>query len=181
MTMVYRFGDSRGGFGVPAQVAGERLAALRDEKGDGFTPRDVVDDARPDDAPLHPVFEWNDAVAADEFRLTQARFLIRSVVLVREDTNPERPQLVRAFVSTSGVSDEEMAAEGDAAAPLPPQRMYAPVGAVMQHRERRERLLREALRDLNSWRRRYRTLQELAEVCAAIDRVQLSLTLDRSA
>lgn len=42
-------------------------------------PSVIVDEARPDDAPLHHVFEWDDHKAAEEHRRQQARELVRVV------------------------------------------------------------------------------------------------------
>lgn len=39
-------------------------------------PEDVVDAARDPDNPLHSKFEWDDGIAAEKFRLNQARTLI---------------------------------------------------------------------------------------------------------
>lgn len=44
-----------------------------------LTPQNVVADARNRNSPLHDIFEWDDAKAADQYRLEQARELIRSV------------------------------------------------------------------------------------------------------
>lgn len=45
-------------------------------------PRDIVDAARPTDAPLHPYFEWDDRRAAESFRQVQASRMSR-VIMVR--------------------------------------------------------------------------------------------------
>lgn len=93
---IFRDGDvSR--HSVTAQVAGEELDRLRSEKGDFFTPADVVDIARPQEAPLHPEFEWNNRTAAEEWRKWQARKLIQAIVVSYIET-PKIPQS-RAFVS----------------------------------------------------------------------------------
>lgn len=70
--------------GVHASVVGEELRRIHDANG-RLTPEIVVDDARPAEAPLHPAFTWDDAKAAEEFRLMEARDLIRAVHLVEED------------------------------------------------------------------------------------------------
>lgn len=59
----------------------EVIARLRQlEREDGhLDPEGVINDARDDASPLHSYFEWNDAQAAHEHRLSQARRLIRSV------------------------------------------------------------------------------------------------------
>jgi hypothetical protein len=67
----------------------------------GFlSPGLVVDEARPEDHPLHGRFEWDDALAAEAHRRDQARELIRSQrVAYREATPEERDRTVRAWVS----------------------------------------------------------------------------------
>ena len=43
----------------------------------------VLDESRPEDAPMHPVFEWDDFKAAEQYRIDQARHLIRSVEVIQ--------------------------------------------------------------------------------------------------
>jgi hypothetical protein len=65
--------------------------------GGRLTPNAVVEDARDKDSPLHSVFEWDDAVAADRFRIEQARNLIQSfkVHVEYRETIVSVPQWVR--------------------------------------------------------------------------------------
>lgn len=76
---------------VDPEVAGFELERIRMEAEGKLTPADVVDAARPEDAPLHPVFEWDDAEAAEAHRRWQARLLIRSVRIVSDDNKPSAP------------------------------------------------------------------------------------------
>lgn len=67
----------------------------------------VVQSARPKNAPLHPYFEWDDKAAAEEFRLEQARSMIRRVTFVIEDEDegvPERS--VREFQVVTDVRED---------------------------------------------------------------------------
>lgn len=61
----------------------------------GLTAKDVVEDAEDPTSPLHEFFEWNDARAASEYRLTQARELIRRYEITF--TKAEGVGRVRAF------------------------------------------------------------------------------------
>lgn len=132
---------------VSAQIAGEECARLESEG--RLTPRNLVDENRPEDAPLHKCFEWNDSVAAEKWRETQAVYIIRSVeVTVEQSTEP-----TRAFVVT--VSDEK--------------HEYQSIGHVLRMADSREYLLEQAKRDLLSFRRKYQTLHELSEIFEAID------------
>jgi len=54
----------------------ERIRALH---GGILQAYDVLTEARNPDSPLHPMFEWDDQVAAHQYRLDQARALIREV------------------------------------------------------------------------------------------------------
>lgn len=58
---------------------------LRIEQAHGsLTARIVVDESRPETAPLHGEFEWRDDVAADSYRVWQARSLIKAVIPVAQ-------------------------------------------------------------------------------------------------
>ncbi|MBM4179857.1 MAG: hypothetical protein FJ211_11105 [Ignavibacteria bacterium] len=70
--------------GIDAQTAGDELARIQDHHGELTAPL-VVDEARPDDAALHPAFEWDDEIAAELHRQHQARTLIRSVQIKQPD------------------------------------------------------------------------------------------------
>jgi tRNA A37 N6-isopentenylltransferase MiaA len=65
------------------QIVGETLADIEDRHGI-IDPHTVVDESRPEDAALHPVFEWCDEIAAEKWRVEQARRVVRSVEVVIE-------------------------------------------------------------------------------------------------
>lgn len=132
---------------VSAQVAGEECERL--ESNGMLTPRNLVDVSRPDDAPLHKCFEWDDGIAAERWRETQAAYIIRSVeVEIEKHSEP-----TRAFVAT--ITDNT--------------REYKSIGYVMRRSDSREALLDAAKRELLAFRRKYKNLYELAEVMDAID------------
>lgn len=87
---------------VPAEVAGQELARIHERDG-VVTAAAVVDEARPDEAALHPAFEWNDEVAAENYRKHQARSLIKAVTVVREHSNEmiEQPVYIHVPVAAS--------------------------------------------------------------------------------
>ena len=81
---------------VSPDVAGPELARIADRDG-SLSPVVVVNEARPDDAPLHPAFEWQDEVAAEEWRRHQARNLIAAVQVIETEGEPPR----MAYVSVA--------------------------------------------------------------------------------
>jgi hypothetical protein len=76
-------------FAVDAQTAGEELERIRAESGKLET-KEVVEAARPDEAPLHPAFEWDDGIAAERYREQQARQIIRAVQITVTTADGEK-------------------------------------------------------------------------------------------
>lgn len=148
MAETYQFRQGyRGTAKVPADIVLAELEHLR-TTGD-LTAERTVEAAKPKDAPLHPAFEWNDRVAATEFRLQQARLLIRAVVIVpdRESEGDKTPR--SAFVH---VPDRESK-----------QGKYSPLSIVAEDLDEYERALTEAQRYLDSAEHRFHELRRLAE------------------
>lgn len=145
--MVYRW-KLPGVIPVDAQTAGEELQRICTEHG-GLDPADIVDESRDTSAPLHPCFEWNDEVAAEKYRQTQAAQIVRSIVTVEETRSG--PQEVRAFVHV--------------------QQKYHPISVVVNSADQMEELLKTALDELQAFRRKYSALSRLAPVIKAIDDV----------
>ena len=77
--------------GVPAQVVGDELTGIYRAHGK-LTGQIVVEAARPESAPLHPAFEWDDSVAGERWREYEARTLIKQVSVVQ--TNEEQKQVL---------------------------------------------------------------------------------------
>lgn len=100
--------------------------------------------------PLHDRFEWDDTVAAEKYRIQQARDLIQTFRI-------EIPQLkvkVRALTSL----DVDRANGGG----------YRWTMEVLERPDLREEMVHTALRELNAIQLKYSHLQELNSVWAAI-------------
>jgi hypothetical protein len=136
-----------------AQLANAELVKIRQRYG-RVTPKHVVAWARPPKNPLHQFFTWDNREAAHEHRLYEASALIRSIKLViRTDPNAT-PTTVRAHIS---VVDPRGAS-------------YKPLVEVMSVEATRQALLTEALRELDTFRKKYAALSQLAVVFAAIEK-----------
>jgi hypothetical protein len=98
----YRFSDEpevrafKNGANADPQEIGEALKEIADANNGLLKPSYVVKAAADKDSRLHQYFEWDDVKAAHSYRVSQARAIIRSVIITRddEDTPP-----IRAFVS----------------------------------------------------------------------------------
>jgi hypothetical protein len=153
--VVYRW-NSRPGFVFKgdAQVIGEHLEELSTQTG-SITPEAVVTDARRQQSPLHPHFEWDDSAAAESWRKHTARNLIGALIVVKVNDKPVSGT-VRAFCSVRSEDSKGV---------------YMPVVEVMADDELRRQTLERARQELQVWRARYNDLAEFADVFAVIDNV----------
>lgn len=116
-----------------------------------LTPQAVVDEARPDTAPLHSRFEWDNDVAGEAFRRVQASELIRSVrVQYAIDPKTSERKYVRAF---HAVRDTEPERSG-----------YVPTEELVQDELATKILLKQCEREIADLRRKYGHLKEFAEL-----------------
>ncbi len=150
--MVYKW-KSRGSYiPVPAQQVGEYLEQIEREEG-AINPAILVDKSRDQQSPTHECFEWNDSIAAEEYRVVQAREVMRFIVTVAEAE--EEPREVRAFYSVADKTE-------------PSQTFYISRDKALADEEYREYILNQARNELESFRRKYEHLAELAGVVREI-------------
>src|ERR1017187_2447878 len=147
--MVYKFKEGSR-LGGDAQKAGEALEDIR--KGSGLTARTVVSAASVEDNYLHRYFTWDDSEAAQKQRLNEARTVMACACVVQLTAEQKSP--VRAFVAIGGKDDR-----------------YIPNQTALSQLSLRERMLTQALGDLEAFRGRYSHVEELARVFAAIEEV----------
>ena len=120
--------------------------------GDEFTPRDIVDAARDESKELHKCFEWNNEVAADKYRLWEARRLTSEIVFKREVSEDEpTPAPVRVFNKTDSTG------------------WYKILERTFKVQSEYEALLQRALAELHAFKIKYAALQELSYILELID------------
>lgn len=149
--MIYKWKNFS--YKTSADVAGEVCEEL--DRTVGLTPENLVEASRPEDAPLHNEFEWDDRIAAEEFRRTQARLMICNLSIVLEE---QKQEPIRAFFSLQNGFRKN---EG----------MYESTITIMGDSEKRKRLFDNAKRDLEAFKKKYEILSELAELFSVIDSV----------
>jgi hypothetical protein len=99
--VIYKFKKGTYSYGVDAQTAGEALEKIRTRFGKIETER-VVSQAGDPRSVLHPAFEWNDAVAAHQHRLNEARHLVRAITVQETEDDPAEPAFVHVRVDHKG-------------------------------------------------------------------------------
>ena len=135
--------------GVTADKVGEVLETIQNANGK-VTPEALVEASRDEDSILHGEFEWNDSIAAEKYRIDQARRIIMDVRIVQVDGKKEEYN-VRAFVSAPGGTHE-----------------YVPIHMAIEKMDYREHLLDEAKRDMKAFISKYKRITELAGVVNAM-------------
>lgn len=151
--MIYEW--TRGNTAVSAQVVGETIAGIAKESG-RCTPKQLVDEATPDDSPLHPLFTWDDTEAAERWRVHQARNVINNIT-VRVEHN-HKTVSAPAFVSVGRVASTVERGAG-----------YRAIQDVSDDPGFRAEAMQSALSEINGIRRRYAAIKELAPIWDAAD------------
>ena len=142
--MVYQF-KAGSHIRADAQVAGEMCERLAAEG--RLDAKTLVEENRPEDAPLHGEFEWDNDAAADRWREHQARHIINCLTVKVEEREP-----IRAFFSIER-SDPQ----------------YKHIDSIMRSKSETESLLEMALSELRAFERKYAQLEQLAKVFYAIE------------
>lgn len=162
------------------QCVGNELERIIEQNDGALTPAMVVLEARSEFAPLHPHFEWNDGIAADKYRVEQARYLIRSVLVTYERN--EKPQTVRAFASITpqadggrrfGLDVPATNEDGEEEERVTGRRIYVRIQDALSDAELRKQVLAAATREIQGWRKRYAEYREFADLFTRIDTLPL--------
>lgn len=130
-----------------AQKVADEILAI----GKSATTAQILDKARGEKTELHKCFDWDDAEAAEKWRLQQARHIVCNLV-IKEKADAPKPE-VRVFFKTDNESG------------------YKPTVLIMQDKDEYQKLLARALAELNSFRAKYKSLTELDGVFDAIDQL----------
>lgn len=121
-----------------------------------LTAEAVLEEAKNPRSPLHKYIEWDDSKAAHQYRLEQARKIIRSIEVVVEDAKGKSRQLRGYFnVRTSdGVKS------------------YQPLEFVFEDADLADQVINDAKQQLDSWLAKFKKYQwaktAVPKVAAAI-------------
>lgn len=138
----------------------DALKAIFDQHG-AVTPSLVVEAAKDEDSPLHECFIWDDAQAAQEYRLIQARRVIRRYKIVYEGEPVRMVHVPRITVA------DDPSREGK----------YLPVTMVVRQQSLFQRALDEALQKLTAAERAVADLRKAAASDGVDDAGHLALAL----
>ena len=115
-----------------------------------ITPQNVVDLARNEDSKLHNDFEWDNDIAGEKYRLLQASEMIRLLAFEPKEETHEPTRVYQ-------ISTEKT--------------VYKPVEMILKNEDEYQNLLKRALAELDSFKKRYSTLVELEQVFIEIEKL----------
>lgn len=141
-------------------IAHELKAIYEKEK--LLTAENVLNHAKDENNPLHDLFTWDDSKAAHEYRLWEARSLIKSVKVTIKTGVEE--VTVRKYVNLR--TDETNNAN-----PWGHNSEYKEVKEVLNDEQRREIMYQQALNELNSFRKKYHNFQIFENIIKEIDKI----------
>jgi hypothetical protein len=154
MAKRFRWADGSRLDHVDPQAAGEELERLLEAREGFINANAVVEAARSEESPLHGAFEWNDDKAAHEYRLTQARKVLRSIRVTIEVEDPDETEIVvQRLILDAG----------------PEENRYVRVDIVAGDPALHQEALERATRLLKGIRDRHRELRELDHIWSLID------------
>lgn len=114
---------------------------------DEITPENVLLAAEDEESELHKCFEWDDSIAAEKYRLSQARQIIQFLVVKTETVS----EPVRVYQITSE------------------RNVYQPTKLFLQQPDEYAILLNRAKDELKAIRKKYKQISELETIFEAID------------
>ncbi len=163
----------RKGFRIPrgADAAAWRreITKIYERHGGGATARELFEDVQGNKrSPLRSFFCWDEHAGWLEWNYQLARVLQGGFVVTiakPEGGDVEAPGAIALPVT---ISRDDDAGEVDDARD---GKVYRLIEDVLSDEDRREQMLRQALAEFRSWRNRWETIKELAEVFAAADKV----------
>lgn len=120
--------------------------------GDEFTPEDIVEKAKDNGTELHKCFEWDNNLAAEKYRLHQARQITSNLVFRKEtEETDETPVLVRIYNKTEATGG------------------YKPPEKVFTQSDEYDKLLKRAIAELRQFKVKYSMLKELDYILSLIN------------
>lgn len=113
--------------------------------GEDVSPAQIVEYARKPNTELHRCFTWNDAEAANKYRIYEARQVVCNLIVHKENGEKQEPTPIRLFHKTENGH-------------------YKPLTLIVQNEDEYESLLRQCKEALESLKRKYSSLSEYQEI-----------------
>ena len=131
----------KGIFKADALKVSEEIAEI----GETVEPSEIVNKARNENTELHKCFEWNNDIAAEKYRIQQARNILCNLVFEHKD-EPTKQEPIRLMYKTT---------ENEG---------YKSINLIMNKPDEYKALLNRAYSELQAFKNKYKMLKELKEI-----------------
>ena len=148
--MVYKWSIPQ--FSVPAQIVGAECERIEKECG-SVTCEKLVDSARDMSSACHNLFEWDNEVAGEKWRLQQAKTVLCCLKIEVTNNEDNEPKQIKAFINTN---------------PNNTKAQYCSFKNVMSDTYLMASAVERAKRELNMFLDKYNTFNELLPINKAI-------------
>ena len=146
----------RGSRHVKSDKDAEVIGVFIEKKFKGkVTPYQLLKEAAKKNCPIHKYFEWDNDVAAESWRVHQARQILGSIVVVIEDVP------VRAYQNVY----------------VGKQKYYVKTEEARKDVDMWDQVVKQALDEAYLWKERYKNYKQLSPIVDAIELVENELTI----
>ncbi len=135
-----------------ATIIGERIETVFNGQ---ITATQLLNDAKSKTSPIHDYFDWDDTSAAHEYRLEQARRLIRAIDVIVISNGEEVD--TKAFHHISVTDDKES---------------YVSYNQIFSNKNYYDQVIENALKEADSWQNRYASYKELSLIFKSIEQTK---------
>ncbi len=150
--MVYEYSWGDFSYPIPADIVGRECEKI--EKRDGvITKESLLESARDKNSKIHKLFEWDDAIAGEQWRLHEAGLVLHNLKVTVVKTEDEEPKKIRAYMNTN---------------PARAKGTYMNISDALSKIDTREGILIRAKKELIAFVDKYSELEELSDVTATI-------------
>lgn len=132
----------------------DKILKIQSQK--GLTPENLINEAKDKNNPLHDLFDWDNNIAGDKWRLQQARVIINEVKVVIDEKE------YYAFENVSVKVNDN----------LEHKREYMPIVTIMSNKELRQQIIRSALQQLAYWEKQNEKYTELMPIIQTAQKVR---------
>ena len=117
--------------------------------GEDVSPAQIVEYAKNPDTELNKCFTWNDAEAANKYRIFEARQVVCNLIIRKEKGEKQEPTPIRLFHKIENGH-------------------YKPLTLIVQNEDEYQSLLRQCSEALLALKRKYSNLSEFDEIWSLI-------------
>ena len=136
------------------EVYGAAMKRVANRNGGDLTDVAMVDEARPDISDIHNAFEWDDSIASEKYRIEQAAWYRRHIIVIVAKEGNDKTIHSNKFSRIAYVSVKNDSGE----------RVHRDAVQVMTAEDTRLQAIDDCMRLLMSIRKRFAHLSDIASI-----------------